>query len=454
MSGAHAAKRRAGVLLHLASLGAGALGAPSRRFIDWLVSAGFSVWQMLPVGPTGSDGSPYWLSSDYAGHAQYLASDELTDLGSAAAQHAHAVFLAASKHWLPDFALFEAIRAARGGRAWLEWEPSLRDRSANALTIARRDFAAQIAAITVEQFQFDYQWQRLRAYAHQRGVQLLGDLPIYVAPDSVETWAHREQFLLDASGRPTAFGGVPPDYFSTDGQLWGNPLYNWEVMAADGFRHWRARIGQQLARFDLLRLDHFRGLESHWAVPTSAPTAADGQWRHTPGHALLEALRRDGAIEHFIAEDLGDITSEVDSLRKEFGLPGMHVLQFAFDGAASNPHLPHMHRHGSVVYTGTHDNDTLRGWLNCLDWETVQCLRNYFGTHGDDLHATLIRAALGSVSGIAVLPMQDLLNLDSEARLNTPGTVRGNWTWQLPQDALRDDLARHFAQLNRLFARS
>jgi 4-alpha-glucanotransferase len=310
-----------------------------------------------------------------------------------------------------------------------------------------------IQAVRRAQFAFHQQWRALRVHAHERGVRLFGDVPIYVAPDSVETWAHRDQFRLDAAGHPTQVAGVPPDYFAEDGQLWGNPLYDWAQMARDGFAHWRRRMRHQLERFDLVRIDHFRGLESHWAVPAGAATAREGSWQPTPGDALLEALRRDAPDLPVVAEDLGEITAEVDALRRRFGLPGMHVLQFGFDGNPDNPHLPHRHAPDGVVYTGTHDNDTLRGWLGGLDPESLQRVEFYLRAPQSEVPTALHRAALGSVARLAVLPMQDLLELGSEARFNTPGTTTGNWSWLLPARSLDAGLASWFARLNHVFGR-
>ncbi len=442
-------RRRGGVLLHLSALGPGALGEPAHRFVDWLASAGFSVWQILPVGPTGPDGSPYWISSDCAGH------DGLVDPTRLPAAHGPRwdAFLAASADWLDDYALYRVLRAQQGGAPWQDWPAGLRERDSLALRDARDAHPAAIQALRRTQFAFHEQWRALRAHAHGRGVRLFGDVPIYVAPDSVETWAHREQFRLDATGRATLVAGVPPDYFAEDGQRWGNPLYDWARMARDGFAYWRRRMRHQLERFDLVRIDHFRGLESHWAVPADAATARDGAWLPTPGDALLQALAQDLPDLPLVAEDLGEITPEVEALRRRFALPGMHVLQFAFDGNPDNPHLPHCHAPDGVAYTGTHDNDTLRGWLGGLDAETLQRVEFYLRAAHSEIPTALHRAALGSVARLAVLPMQDLLELGGEARFNTPGTTDGNWSWQLPARSLDSGLASWFARLNQVFGR-
>jgi 4-alpha-glucanotransferase len=442
-------RRRAGVLLHLSALGPGALGEPAHRFVDWLASAGFSVWQILPVGPTGADGSPYWVSSDCAGNADFVDPSRLPAPHGPQWQ----AFLAATADWLDDYALYAVLRAQHGGAPWQQWPAALRDRDSLALRRAHEAHEAAIQAVRRAQFAFHQQWRALREHAHARGVRLFGDVPIYVAPDSVETWAHREQFRLDAAGRPTLVAGVPPDYFAEDGQLWGNPLYDWAQMTRDGFAHWRRRLRHQLERFDLVRIDHFRGLESHWAVPVGAATAREGSWLPTPGDALLEALRRDAPDLPVVAEDLGEITPEVDALRRRFALPGMHVLQFAFDGNPDNPHLPHRHAPDGVVYTGTHDNDTLRGWLGGLDPEALQRVEFYLRAPQSEVPTALHRAALGSVARLAVLPMQDLLELGSAARFNTPGTTTGNWSWLLPARSLDPGRAEWFARLNHVFGR-
>jgi 4-alpha-glucanotransferase len=443
-------RRRAGVLLHLAALGPGALGEPGHAFVDWLAGAGFTVWQILPVGPTGTDGSPYWLGSDHAGNPSFI--DEAAR--PRAAGHEFDDFQRDNAGWLPDYALFTALRAVLAGAAWIDWPAPLRERDPRALEAARLQHRERIAEIVATQFAFHVQWRELRRHAASRGVRLFGDLPIYVAQDSVETWAHREQFLLDAAGRPSFVAGVPPDYFSAEGQRWGNPLYDWARMRTDGFAYWRERVRAQLARFDLLRIDHFRGLAAHWAVPAAAPTARDGSWVPTPGAELFGALARDFAGLPFVAEDLGVITPDVTALRREFGLPGMKVLQFGFDGAGDNPHLPHMHAADEVVYAGTHDNDTVRGWLSALDGETLRRVCFYLRAPPADVPEAMLRAVLGSVGRLAVVQMQDLLELGSEARYNTPGTVTGNWAWRLPASPPGDDLARRCALLNRAYGRT
>lgn len=442
-------RRRAGVLLHLGSLEA-ALGRGGRRFIDWLAEAGFSVWQILPAGPTGSDGSPYWVRSDFAGERAFLDPEELPQ----AKPSEYAAFLDATQPWLEDYALFEALSEAHGGAPWWTWPAELRDRAPPALERVARDHAAQLQRVRSEQFAFHVQWRRLREHARSRGVRLVGDLPFYLGPDSAETWAHREQFQLKADGSPAAVAGVPPDYFSATGQLWGNPLYDWQAMRRDNFAYWRCRVLEQLERVDLLRIDHFRALCAHWAVPAGAPDARSGAWHLTPGEDLLRLLMDELGDLPILAEDLGVITDDVVALRKGFGVAGMRVLQFAFGGDSDNPHLPHMHEHASVVYTGTHDNDTTLGWYRSLDGQTRRRVDDRLRVTSGSMPEVLIREALGSVGQLAVIPAQDLLALGSDARLNTPGTVSGNWRWRLPADALTAELARHYAWLNRMYGRA
>ena len=442
-------RRRSGALLHLGSLDS-ALGRGGRAFIDWLAAAGFTVWQILPVGPTGTDGSPYWVRSDFAGRYAFVDKQELPDPHAPEYEH----FLAATGQWLTDYSLFESVSAARNWEPWWLWPPELRDRDPAALERARQDLASGIQRVKAEQFAFAMQWRALREHAQSRGIRLLGDLPFYVAPDSVETWVHRSKFQLDAQGRPTAVAGVPPDYFSADGQLWGNPLYDWKAIEEDGFSLWRARVVQQLERVDVLRIDHFRALAAHWAVPANAPNARGGEWRRTPGEELMRLLKRELGDLPIVAEDLGVITDDVEALRREFRLPGMKVLQFGFGGTGDNPHLPHMHEPDCVVYTGTHDNDTTLGWYSSLDGESLRRVDYFFRLSPGSMPEALIRATLGSVGRLAVIPVQDLLRLGSEARLNTPGTAVGNWTWKLPEGTLTAELARDCLLMNKVYGRA
>ena len=453
------AQRRAGVLLHPTSLRGtagnpdeqrGGLGAAARGFIDWLAAAGFSLWQVLPLGAPGASGSPYWARSDMAGEPAMIDAFELPDPIAQADDYQR--FCADSRDWLEDYVLFDAL-AARHHAPWWDWPEPHRRRDPAALAEFAREEGAGLEQRRRVQWHFDWQWRALRAYAALRGVLLFGDLPIYVAPDSVSAWAHPEQFQLTPEGRPALLAGVPPDYFSADGQLWGNPLYNWDQAQRDGFQFWRTRLNHQLRRFDLVRIDHFRGLAAYWAVPAGASTAREGQWRPAPGHALFRALAAEHPDLPVVAEDLGLITEDVNALRRDFGLPGMRVLQFGFDGSPDNPHAPHNLTLDLVAYTGTHDNDTTVGWYRRLNAESAQRVQFYLDAPPGRVPDSLMRACLGSVARLAMLPAQDLLQLDSSARFNTPGTAVGNWTWRLPPGSLTGSLAAHFRELNHIFDR-
>ncbi|HEY6451915.1 MAG TPA: 4-alpha-glucanotransferase [Steroidobacteraceae bacterium] len=445
-------RRRAGVLLHptmLTGPESGALGARSRALVDWLAEAGFSIWQVLPLGPPGGGGSPYWARSDFAGDGALVDRRELPDGAQSADYDA---FRAASRDWLDDYVLFETL-AARFRQPWWEWPAEFRSRKRPALARIERECAEELERRRLEQWHFDWQWRALRNYAHERGVYLFGDLPIYVAPDSVTTWSQARQFQLDADGRPALLAGVPPDYFSADGQLWGNPLYDWERAQQDGFAFWRARLAQQLRRFDLVRIDHFRGLCAFWAVPAGARTAREGRWEPAPGAALFRALSAEHPELPLVAEDLGVITDDVEELRRAFGLPGMRVLQFGFDGSAGNPHLPHNYTRDVVAYTGTHDNDTTLGWYGSLRPEEAARVDFYLRSDGAHVLEAMLRATLASVARLAVLSVQDLLQLGTVARFNTPGTAQGNWAWRMPQGSLTAPLAARYAALNRVYGR-
>ena len=463
-------RRRSGVLLHPAALPGehGSLGRAARAFIDWLASAGFSVWQVLPLGPVGADGSPYWLRSDEAGNTALIDQSEAADPTQSRDEFAE--FCTTQHHWLEDYVLFAALSREHGSAPWWAWPTALRDRDTEALRKAKQSLEPELHALRVAQWQFALQWSALRDYAHARGVRLYGDVPIYVAPDSVATWTQRAQFQLLPTGSPALLAGVPPDYFSEDGQLWGNPLYDWEQARRDGFAFWRARITAGLRRFDLLRLDHFRGLAGYWAVPAGAATAREGQWLPAPGMELLAALR--GAIDEnfgaaidakgdgsqgvlpLVAEDLGVITPDVVQLRRAFDLPGMRILQFGFDGGGDNSHLAHNFTQRTVVYTGTHDNDTTLGWYRSLDPAAAHRVDAYLGSGLDSMPQALVRVALASVGVLAVIPVQDLLQLGSEARYNVPGTATNNWCWRMAEGALTAALATQYLRLNETFGRN
>lgn len=446
-------RRRAGVLLPASALQQhdnGAFGAPAYRFIDWLAAAGFSVWQLLPLVPVDRSGSPYWARSDRAGNPALLDA-RAPDPGNDADFEA---WRAASSGWLQDYLLFEALGEEQGGAPWWNWPAPLRNRDADALRAAERRLHDRLLALARPQWRFDAQWRSLRAHAAARGIRIFGDLPIYVAADSVATWTSPWQFQLGADGRATAVSGVPPDYFAADGQLWGNPLYDWNAQRRDGFAFWLHRLGQQADRFDLLRIDHFRALEAFWAVPAQATTAREGEWRKAPGHELLETVAARLPGLELVAEDLGVITPAVTALRRSFALPGMRVLQFAFDGDPANVHLPHEHATDAIIYTGTHDNDTTAGWYAGLAPASRDLVRRYLGRGDHEVVDALMRAAFASVGQMAILPVQDLLHLGSDARLNRPGTVEGNWSWRLPLSLLGGELAAHLRDLIQVHNRS
>lgn len=473
-------RRRAGVLLHPSSLPSpfchGDLGAGAHHFIDFLADCGFRVWQMLPIGPTHSDGSPYQLLSVHAGNTELIdlrwleQQQLLSDTQLQAAQHseggkAEALrragerfaeitraatqsdlaegfrdFCRINSAWLDNFALFTALRESQGQRCWQQWPRELCLRQAEALARARQQHCQRIASIKFEQFVFFEQWQQLRRYAHQRGIALFGDMPIFVHLDSADVWAEQHLFRLDKDGQATVLTGVPPDYFSADGQCWGNPHYHWRRMEAEGFAWWIQRVATQQRLFDLIRVDHFRGFDACWEIPAGADTAIEGHWAKAPGHALFKAIGRACGDVPLVAENLGLITPEVETLRRAFGLPGMLILQFAFDGSPDNPYLPHRHRALEVVYTGSHDNDTTLGWYHSLDDATRRRVSEYLGFPAEGMPWVLIRAAFASVAGLAIVPMQDLLALGSEHRMNVPGTVTGNWNWRFSWDSVPPQL--------------
>ena len=472
--------RVAGILLHPTSLpgphGVGDLGPAAHQFLDVLVAAGLSLWQLLPLGPTGYGDSPYQSFSSFAGnpiliHVDGASGDfpvdavdfervvphkrallELAFLRRDANDPARDAFVTANAHWLPDFALFMALKAAHDGAAWVDWPAPLAQRDPTALAESRQALAHAIERVQHEQFLFHTQFAALRTAARARGIRLMGDLPIYVAHDSADVWANPALFRLDASGRPTVQAGVPPDYFSASGQLWGNPLYDWSAIAAQGYAWWIARMRAVLAQFDVVRLDHFRGFESYWEVPGDATTAAGGRWVRGPGRALFDALAAALGPLPIVAEDLGLITPEITALRETLGFPGMAILQFAFaDPGEVSDFAPHNLTRDCVLYTGTHDNDTAAGWwastgqgdstrsLDAVAAEKAYA-RRYLGADGREMHWSLIQAALASVADTVLIPMQDLLGLGSEARMNLPGRAGGNWRFRFPARALTPEI--------------
>jgi 4-alpha-glucanotransferase len=482
--------RRAGILLHPTSLPgpgeSGDVGPQAHRFVDFLVQAGLSVWQTLPLAPAHEGGSPYQCLSVHAGSPLLISLERLAQDGwlDAAAlpqrepnppanrqrclaqawegfqqkgrsedEEAFAAFKVDHSHWLDDYALYVALRQLHEQRSWSEWPTPLRDRDPNAIEEARRRLAPAIEQQYFEQFVFFRQWEELKAYANQRGVLMFGDMPIFVAHDSADVWARREYFDLDECGQPKAVAGVPPDYFSESGQRWGNPLYHWPRLSADGFCWWLERMATQLRFFDLIRVDHFRGFQAYWAIPAEDDTAVNGRWVEAPGDDLFAALRDHFGALPLVAEDLGLITPEVEALRDKYELPGMKVLQFAFDGGPDNPYLPHQHIRRCVMYTGTHDNDTTLGWFQSLPKDAQQRVQDYLGWPGEPMPWPLIRAAFASVAELAVIPLQDPLMLGSEARMNRPSLDHGNWRWRFRWDWVPDDLTARLRHLTEIYGR-
>jgi 4-alpha-glucanotransferase len=445
-------RRRTGFLLPLSSLlsktGNGPLGAPAHEFLRFLADSGASVWQMLPVHPPDAGGSPYQSNSAHAGDPRLICRSTAPADTAGLPE-----FRQAQSAWLDDFALYCALKQHFGMQPWWRWPAEFRDRVPKALGAFRRSHAAEITQHCSDQHQFFSQWHRLRKEAAKLGILLLGDMPLFVSHDSADVWANQKLFQLDKAGQPTVVAGVPPDYYSATGQRWGNPVFNWARHSAKGFGWWINRVRTELEMFDVIRIDHFRGLEAVWEIPAGAPTAESGKWRLVPGRELLRALHAAFSPLPFLAEDLGTITQPVIDLRREFNVPGMRVLQFAFDGGPTNPYLPHNHEPDSAVYTGTHDNNTTLGWFEALDTRTQKRVLEYLGFPRSAMPWPLVEAALASVCRLAVIPVQDLLALDAAHRINTPGTVTGNWQWTLPPEKLTPDLAAKMRHLNRIYGR-
>jgi 4-alpha-glucanotransferase len=484
--------RAAGILLHPTSLpgpnGIGEFGPDAFRFVDTLAAAGMKLWQMLPLGPTGYGDSPYQCLSAFAGNpllihlpgdgtpfpaehvdfAQVIPHKRArlrASMDAFVPNEPYHTFVRENAWWLEDFALFASLKDAHAGRAWTEWEPGAAHREPAALESWRDRLADEIERHRRAQFFFFEQFTALKQHCAARGVRLMGDLPIYVAHDSADVWAGRALFQLRDDGSPRVQAGVPPDYFSATGQLWGNPIYDWERMRADGFAWWVRRFRFAFAQFDVVRLDHFRGFESYWEVPGADTTAMHGRWVQGPGAELFHALTAALGPLPIVAENLGLITPEVEALRAQFSLPGMAILHFAFGNEGEyNQFLPHNHVRDLVVYTGTHDNDTTIGWwttpagdTNTRSADAIErerdFVRRYLATDGHDIHWTLIRSVLSSVAHTALIPMQDVLGLGSAARMNLPGRPGGNWQFRFTWEQLHDASVERLARLARLYDR-
>ncbi|HIC89986.1 MAG TPA: 4-alpha-glucanotransferase [Anaerolineae bacterium] len=491
--------RSSGILLHPTSLpsrfGIGDLGEEAHRFVDFLASSHQQLWQVLPLGPTGYGDSPYQCFSAFAGNPLlislermvkdgYLPPEALEDVpalpddrvdygavinfkipllkrsfayfqshASPAQQAEFQRFCQDNDAWLSDFALFMALKDHHGGAPWNQWEPDIATRQPEAITRWAETLAEQIQVHKYLQFLFFQQWLDLKQYTNERGIRIIGDIPIFVAYDSADVWSHPDQFYLNEHGNPTVVAGVPPDYFSPTGQLWGNPIYRWDVMTKDGFAWWIARFRATLTMVDIVRLDHFRGFEAYWEVPATEKTAIIGRWVKGPGAALFQAVRDALGRLPIIAEDLGVITPEVEALRDQFGFPGMKVLQFAFDSDATNPYLPHNYPHNCVVYTGTHDNDTTLGWFRSRPPKEREAVLKYLGRDSSDICWDIIRLAWASVAAMAIVPLQDVLELGSEARMNMPSSASGNWIWRYIAGALTEDIRRRLDELTLIYGR-
>lgn len=491
--------RAGGILLHPTSFpgrfGIGDLGDGAYRFVDFLAESGLKLWQIMPLGPTGYGDSPYQSFSAFAGNPLLISPERLVsegwltpeDLAAApdfpldrvdfgpvivwkwpllrrayeyfkvgateADQHALADFTAANRDWLDDYALFMALKEAHGGAVWSTWEPEIARHEVDAVQQWLARLQDEVNTHRFLQWQFARQWSRLKAYANEYQIQIIGDIPIFVAYDSADVWANPHLFHLDEQRVPTVVAGVPPDYFSATGQLWGNPLYRWERMRANGYHWWIERFRHTFTQVDIVRIDHFRGFEAYWEVPADELTAVRGRWVKGPGADLFATVEaRLGALP-IIAEDLGFITPEVEALRDELGFPGMRVLQFAFSGDATDPYLPHNYVRNTVVLTGSHDNDTTRGWYEKATEHERHYVRRYLDADGSDIAWQMVRLAFSSVANQAIVPLQDVLGLGSEARMNMPGQAAGNWGWRYDEAMLTPEVSARLRDLVAIFGR-
>jgi 4-alpha-glucanotransferase len=503
--------RSSGILLHISSLpsafGIGDLGRNAHEFVDFLVESGQKIWQVLPLSPTGYGDSPYQCFSAFAGNPLFLDPVQLQEAGRlqpqdlASASHldsdfvdygrvisskqallrkaaqsfftntydpdleAFTTFCKDNEAWLDDYALFMAAKDYHKGAVWTEWDAGLRQRDPSALQQWGQELSSEIQTQKFAQFEFFRQWASLKNRCHQRGIRMMGDIPIYVAHDSADVWSHPELFQLDERGRPAVVAGVPPDYFSATGQLWGNPIYRWDVLARWGYRWWIDRFRASLKIFDMVRLDHFRGFEAYWEIPGGSSVAMHGKWVKGPGRDLFKVLQAELGEFPVVAENLGVITPEVEAIRREFGFPGMSLLQFAFGNDPQGPSFrPHNYTRDLAAYTGGHDNDTTVGWWTsagvgesirtaediCKEHEFA---KTYLGFENEPINWVLIRTVLASIATIAIVPLQDVLGLGSAARMNLPGTISGNWKWRFRADALTPQIQRRLRELTLTYDR-
>jgi 4-alpha-glucanotransferase len=490
-------KRSSGILLHPTSLpgnyGIGSLGQQALNFIDFLHLAGQKLWQVLPMGHTGYGDSPYQCFSIFAGNPILIDLDSLKDDGlleefdlltdeefddekvdygkviiyknkvllqafakfssSHLLRDAFNLYAEENHHWLDDYATFIALKENFGGKPWWEWPDDYRYMKPLVIEHFKQEHAHSVEFQKFVQYVFHGQWHRVKRYANERGISVVGDMPLYVAHDSADVWSNHVVFQFDEDRNPTHVAGVPPDYFSATGQLWGNPLYDWDYMQEHDFAWWTKRLEASIAQYDIIRIDHFRGFEAYWAVPFGDETAQNGKWIKAPGQELFKTIAgRMGALP-IIAEDLGLITDEVEALRDDFGFPGMKILQFAFGGSPENSYLPHSYNRNFAVYTGTHDNDTLKGWYDQLEPGIHEQIREYVDSKTGNINKKLIRLAWSSVADMAIIPIQDLLELGSEARMNIPGTPSGNWQWRYQKHLLTPEKAVWLKDITRIYNR-
>jgi len=493
--------RKAGILLHITSLpseyGIGDLGSNAYKFVDFLESAGQKLWQILPIGPTGYGDSPYSCFSAFAGNHLFISPEillndgllsekDIADIPEFSKQKTEYnkvkeyknsllkkafqnftskenkfnnefnTFCNENSYWLDDYAFYMSLKDWHNQDEWSKWEEGLVKRDVGVLKVWSDKLADEILFHKFIQFLFNYQWLKLKEYANSKDIKIVGDVPIFVANDSSEVWGHKELFTIDENGKAISVAGVPPDYFSKTGQLWGNPLFKWKEMEKNDYNWWANRVRHQLKYIDILRIDHFRGFDAFWEIPGGAPTAEKGRWVKGPGEKIFDSLKKQLGELPIIAEDLGVITKSVNELRDKFNLPGMNILQFAFGDGMENKFLPHNYKKNSVVYTGTHDNDTTRGYFekeknnknNIYDHA-----QEYLNYYGDDLTFELIRTAYCSAADIVIIPLQDILNLGTEARMNFPGTLGGNWVWRFTWDQITENLSAKYKHFTDLYER-
>lgn len=469
-------QRRAGVILHPTSLpssnGLGDLGPDAYRFVDFMIDSGLSIWQILPIGPVHKDLSPYMGLSVYAGNPGLISLELLVEWGlldaadinsrksaeskkefiikaknkfnsnnDGAQNQEYQQFIRQNESWVHDYAMFESLRNHFIDKVWSEWPDQFRHRDEAALAEFKRENLKEVEQVIFEQFLFYKQWYQLKKYANDRDIVIMGDMPIFVAHDSADVWQYQQYFDLNSDGSARVIAGVPPDYFSETGQRWGNPLYRWDKLAEDNYQWWVNRFHAAFTQYDCIRVDHFRGFEAYWEINADEETAINGRWVEAPGEAMFKVLQNNFSSLPIVVEDLGIITKEVDDLREQFGWPGMKILQFAFDGNSENPYLPHNHIQNSVVYSGTHDNDTTLSWYEDLPENTKEEINNYLGSSAEPVPWSIIECAFRSVANWAIVPMQDILSLGKDNRMNVPGVPQGNWSWQFRWDQVDENLS-------------